>query len=146
MRSALRVLPTSLRRSLRPLRPRKLAAAAGWASKCGCGVDEAVSQIREREASRSDRAAVSLAPGGDLSFVLVSCVGLETTERSLEVVFVFFFFQDRDEVVKIEIALFVGGVVVILVGVIEIIITKNVVERNVWNLWLGFTVICFQIV
>jgi hypothetical protein len=104
--------------------------------------------LKSENGRRVDRAGLPsrLHRGGDLSFVLVSCVGLETTERSLEVVFVFFFFQDRDEVVKIEIALFVGGVVVILVGVIEIIITKNVVERNVWNLWLGFTVICFHIV
>ncbi len=84
--------------------------------------------------------------GGDFSLIPVTCISLKMMERSLQVILLFVFFEDGDEIVKIEVVLFIGRVVVILAGLIEIIIAKNVVERNVWNLRLGFTVISFQIV
>ncbi len=62
--------------------------------------------------------------GVSFSFVSIVSVGLVTTEHSLEVVFSFVFFEDGDEIVKIEELVSV----VVLVGVIENPISNNVVK------------------
>ncbi len=64
----------------------------------------------------------ALAPGVSFSFVSVLSVGLVMTECSLEVVFFFVFFEDGDEVVKVE--------VLILVGIIENSVSNNMVKRT----------------
>jgi hypothetical protein len=63
--------------------------------------------------------------GVSFSFVSVVSVGLVTTERSLEVVLFFVFFEDGDEIVKVEVL-----VSVVLVGVIENSVSDNMVKRT----------------
>jgi hypothetical protein len=61
--------------------------------------------------------------GVSFSFVSVVSVGLLTTERSLEVVLFFVFFEDGDEIVKVEVL-----VSVVLVGVIKNSVSDNMVK------------------
>ena len=61
--------------------------------------------------------------GVALSFISVIRVGLVTTECSLEVVLFFIFFEDGDEVVKVEVL-----VSVVLVGIIKNSVSDNMVK------------------
>ena len=64
--------------------------------------------------------------GVSFSFVSVVGVGLVTTERSLKVVLLVFFFEDGDKVVEIEELLSV----VVLVGVIENAVANDILKRT----------------
>jgi hypothetical protein len=72
----------------------------------------------------------------DLSFVPIFGIGLVTTERTIEVVFIVFFFEEGNEVIEVKVLVLVGGIdvvlvgVVFVVGVIEIVVPNNVIEGN----------------
>jgi len=74
----------------------------------------------------------------DLSFVVVSGFLFVTTERTVNVVVVFL--EVGEDVVKIEVLVVAGGVGICLVnvtvGVIEEIVTDNVVEWTDVRSWL----------
>ncbi len=63
--------------------------------------------------------------GVSFSFVSVVSVGLLMTECSLEVILFFVFFEDGDEVVKVEVL-----VSVVLVGVIKNSVSDDMVKRT----------------
>jgi len=74
----------------------------------------------------------------DLSFVVVSGFFFVTTERTVDVVIVFL--EVGEDVIEIEVLVVTGGVGVCLVdvtvGVIEEIVTDNVVEWTDVRSWL----------
>ncbi len=79
--------------------------------------------------------------GMDLSFVVVSGFFFVTTERTVNVVVVVVFFEVGEDVVKVKVLVFAGGVGVVLIdvvvgGIIEVVITNNVVERTYVGSWL----------
>jgi hypothetical protein len=79
--------------------------------------------------------------GIDLSFVVVSGFFFVTTERTVDVVVVVVFFEEGEDVFKVKVLAFAGGVGVVLIdvtvgGVIEVVVTNNVVERTNVGSWL----------
>ncbi len=63
------------------------------------------------------------------------------TERTLDVVVVVILFEGGEDVVKVKVLVFAGGVRVVLIdvavgGVIEVVVTDNVVERTYVESWL----------
>ena len=79
--------------------------------------------------------------GIDLSFVVVSGFFFVTTERTVDVVVVVVFFEEGEDVFKVKVLAFAGGVGVVLIdvtvgGVIEVVVTNNVVERTYVGSWL----------
>jgi hypothetical protein len=71
--------------------------------------------------------------GTDLSFIMVSGLVFVTTERTVVVGVAVVFFKEGEDVVEIKVLLFFGGVGVVLidvaVGVIEVSVANNVIER-----------------
>ncbi len=71
--------------------------------------------------------------GTDLSFVVVSGLVFVTTERTVVVGVAIVFFEEGEDVVEVKVLLFFGGVGVVLidiaVGVIEVSVANNVIER-----------------
>ncbi len=77
----------------------------------------------------------------DLSFGVVSGFFFVTTERTVNVVVVVVLFEEGEDVIKVKVLVFAGGVRVVLVdvavgGVIEVVITDNVIERAYVESWL----------
>jgi hypothetical protein len=73
--------------------------------------------------------------GVAFSFVSVVSVGFVTTERGLEVVLFFVFFEDGNEVVEVEVLMSV------VVEVIENTVSDDMVERTGLSNWKGLTVL-----
>jgi hypothetical protein len=79
--------------------------------------------------------------GVDLSFVDVSGFFFVTTERTVDVAVVVVFFEEGEDIVEVKVLVVAGGIGVVLVdvavrGVIEEIITDNVVEWAYVESWL----------
>ncbi len=75
----------------------------------------------------------------DLSFVLVSGFFFITTECTVDVVVVLL--EEGEDVIKVKVLVFAGGVGVVLIdvavgGVIKIVVTDNVIERTNVESWL----------
>jgi hypothetical protein len=79
--------------------------------------------------------------GMDLSFVAVSGFFFVMTECTIDVVVAVVLLEEGDDVLKVQVLVFAGGVGVVLIdvavgGVIEVVITNNVVERAYVGSWL----------
>jgi len=79
--------------------------------------------------------------GMDLSFVEVSGFFFVTTERTVNVVLIVVLLEEGDDVLKVKVLVFAGGVGVVLIdvavgGVIEVVVTNNVIERTYVGSWL----------
>jgi hypothetical protein len=79
--------------------------------------------------------------GGDLSFIMVSGFFFITTECTVYIVVVVILFKEGEDVIKVKVLVFAGGVRVVLIdvavgGVIEVVVTDNVVERTYVESWL----------
>jgi hypothetical protein len=79
--------------------------------------------------------------GMDLSFVEVSGFFFVTTERTADVVLVVVLLEEGDDVLKVKVLVFAGGVGVVLIdiavgGVIEVVVTNDVVESTYVGSWL----------
>jgi len=78
--------------------------------------------------------------GVDLSFVDVPGFFFVTTERTVGVAVIVVFEEGKD-VVEVKVLVFAGGVGVVLIdvavgGVIEVVVTNNVIERTYVGSWL----------
>jgi hypothetical protein len=75
----------------------------------------------------------ALAPGGgvifSVAFVSIVCVSLVMTESGVKVVLFVIFFENGDEVIKVEVLV----PVVILIVIIEYPVTDNVIEGTGWS-------------